>query len=158
MLRRRGLTCHATVPVSAGLLRDPDRYFRSLTAYREGQPDRIIAEVAHAALAATANGRVLANDVTELRERWRETITARSDSAAWRLADALFSQPVVNADYVSSLLDVSDRGARNAIEVLERAEVLRPATSVRRHRAWQASEVLVAIDAFAARAGRRTAR
>ena len=37
VLRRRGLTQHTTVPVSAGLLRDPDRYFRSLTTYRQGR-------------------------------------------------------------------------------------------------------------------------
>ncbi|UJP40608.1 Fic family protein [Cellulomonas palmilytica] len=155
VLRRRGLTRRTTVPVSAGLLRDPDRYFRALTAYRAGEPDAIVEQVAHAAVAAVANGRRLADDVMALRETWREQIRARSDSAAWRLADALFAQPVVNADYVAATLDLSDRGARNAVDVLERAGVLRPSTSTRRHRIWQAPEVLAAMDAFATRAGRR---
>lgn len=156
VLRRRGLTRHTTVPVSAGLLRDPDRYFRALTRFREGEPDAIAEQVAVAAVAATINGRRLADDVTAVREEWQHRIAARSDSAAWRLADALFAQPVINAEYVATALAVSDRGARNAIEVLERADVLQPTTSALRHRVWQAPQVLHAMDAFAARAGRRT--
>ncbi|MCG2800284.1 MAG: Fic family protein [Cellulomonas sp.] len=155
VLRRRGLTRHTTVPVSAGLLRDPDRYFRALTSYRDGDPSVITEQVAHAAVAATLNGRHLADDVMALRAAWQDQIRARSDSAAWRLADALFAQPVVNADYVAATLAISDRGARNAIEVLEEADVLRPSTSARRPKVWQASQVLTAMDAFAARAGRR---
>ena len=106
-------------------------------------------------MAATVNGRRLADDVMGLRAAFQDQIKARSDSAAWRLVDALFAQPVVNADYVAATLAVSDRGARNAIAVLERAGVLQPSTSARRHRVWQAPQVLVAMDAFAARAGRR---
>lgn len=90
-----------------------------------------------------------------LRTAWRDQITARSDSAAWRLADALFAQPVVDADYVAATLDVSDRGSRDAIDVLEKATVLRPSTSALGNKTWQASAVLAAMDAFAARAGRR---
>ncbi len=141
--------------MSAGLLRDPDRHFRALTSYREGDPDVIAEQVAYAAVAATANGRHLADDVMGLRASWQDQVKARSDSAAWRLIDALFAQPVVNADYVAATLVISDRGARNAIEVLEKAGVLEPSTSALRHRVWRAPQVLAAMDAFAARAGRR---
>jgi len=156
VLRRRGLTQHTTVPVSAGLLRDPERYFRSLTTYRQGEVDPIIEQVAHAAISATLNGRQLAADVMQLRAEWRDQVSARSDSAAWRVADALFAQPVVNAEYVARTLELSDRGARNAIGVLETAGVLHASTSAHRNRVWQAAAVLAAMDAFAARAGRRT--
>ncbi|WP_250442607.1 Fic family protein [Actinotalea sp. C106] len=155
VLRRRAVTRHATVPVSAGLVRDPERYFRALTSYREGDADVIVEQVAYAAVAAIINGRQLANDVMALRAGWQDQIKARSDSAAWRLADDLFAQPVVNAEYVAATLAISDRGARNAIEVLEKAGVLHPSTSARRHKVWQAPHVLTAMDAFAARAGRR---
>ncbi|WP_449386396.1 Fic family protein [Cellulomonas soli] len=67
VLRRRGLTRHTTVPVSAGLLRDPKRYLRALTRYRLGDVDAIVEQVAHAALAATVNGRQLAGNVMDLR-------------------------------------------------------------------------------------------
>lgn len=155
VLRRRGLTRHTTVPVSAGLLRDPERYFRALTRYRQGDIDAIVEQVAHAAVAATLNGRQLAADVLGLRAQWREHVRARSDAAAWRLADALFAQPVVNAEYVARTLDVSDRGARNAIDLLGAAGVLSPSTTALRNRVWQAPAVLAVMDAFAARAGRR---
>ncbi|WP_456786606.1 Fic family protein [Cellulomonas sp. P5_C5] len=155
VLRRRGLTRHTTVPVSAGLLRDPDRYFAALKTYREGDLNDIAEQVAYAAVAATINGRHLADDVMGLRTKWRDQIKARSDSAAWRLADALFAQPVVNAEYVATALGVSDRGARNAIEVLESAGILNASTSALRYKVWQAPSVLAAMDAFATRAGRR---
>ncbi|AEE47248.1 Fic family protein [Cellulomonas fimi] len=156
VLRRRGLSRHTTVPVSAGLLRDPERYFRALTTYRAGEPEDIVEQVAHAAIAAVVNGRRLADDVVAIRAEWRDRITARSDSAAWRLADALFAQPVVNAYYVAATLGVSDRGGRNALEVLAAAGIVEPTTSAKRHRVWQAPQVLTAMDSFAARAGRRT--
>jgi hypothetical protein len=54
--------------------------------------------VSAAALAAVANGRQLANDILELRQQWRDRVKARADSSAWRLADRLFAQPVINSD------------------------------------------------------------
>ena len=76
--------------------------------------------------------------------------------AALLATSPVFAQPVVNAEYVAATLAVSDRGARNAIEVLESAGVLHPSTSALRHKVWQAPDVLTAMDAFATRAGRRT--
>ncbi len=155
VMRRRGLALHTTVPVSAGLLRDPDAYFRALGAYRDGDLDPIVEQVATAAVAATANGRRLAADVVALRDRWRQDVVARSDSAAWALSDHLFAQPVVTAEYVARTLGISDRAARNAIETLETAGVLHAPSAGRRGRVWQATDVLRAMDEFAERAGRR---
>ncbi|MCA5894937.1 Fic family protein [Isoptericola sp. NEAU-Y5] len=155
VLRRRGLLRATTVPVSAGLLGDPDRYFRALTAYRDGDVDRIVTEVAKAAMSATANGRELAAAIADIRARWHEQIKARSNSSAWPLSDSLFAQPVVTAEHVATTLGLSDRGARNTIDVLVRDGVLTPATTAKRKQYWQASEVLTAMDSFSRRAGRR---
>ncbi|NTW41891.1 MAG: Fic family protein [Cellulomonadaceae bacterium] len=157
VLRARGVTRHATVPVSAGLLRAPDRYFAALTAYRAGDVDPIVQEMSNAALAAVANGRQLAGEFVATREAWREQITARSDSSAWRLADVLFSHPVINADRAADELRISARAARSAIDTLVTAGVLTPMSDAQRNRVWQAPQVLGAIDAFARRAGRRAA-
>ena len=157
VLRARGVTRNATVPVSAGLLRSPDRYFAALTAYRRGDIDPIVQEMSHAALAAVANGRQLTGEVVSVRDAWRNQITARSDSSAWRLADVLFSQPVINADRAATELDISARAARTAIDTLVTAGVLTATSDARRNRVWQAPQVLAAIDGFAGRAGRRTA-
>ncbi|ROS73610.1 Fic family protein [Cellulomonas sp. PhB143] len=155
VLRGRGVIRATTVPISAGLLRDPDRYFRALTAYRDGDVDRIVADVSEAALSATAGGRSLAAAIGEIRERWREQIRARSNSSAWLLSDALFAQPVVTAEHVARVLGLSDRGARNTIDVLVRDGILTAATTAQRMRYWQAPEVLAAMDEFSRRSGRR---
>ena len=68
------------------------------------------------------------------------------------VSDALFEQPVVNGDYVQRTLSLSTRGALNAIGKLVDAGVLAKSGSDRRNRVWQASAVLEATDAFAARA------
>lgn len=155
MMRRGHLTRHMTVPVSAGLLRDPRAYFDALTAYRQGDPDRIVTEVSHAALAAIANGSQLADEIVEIRDRWRTVIRARRGAAAWALADRLFERPVVDVPTAAGLVGVSDRAALTAIDTLTEAGILRPVSAARRNRAWQADDVLAAMDAFARRAGRR---
>jgi len=157
VLHGHGITRHTTVPVSAGLLRAPDRYFTALGAYRDGDPSPIVTEMSAAALAAVANGRQLAGDILKIRQQWREQIKARSDSSAWRLADKLFAQPVINVDRATTDLGVSAPAARASIATLVDAGVLTPTSDARRNRAWQATSVLAAIDEFSRRAGRRAA-
>ncbi|MGW6130420.1 Fic family protein [Cellulomonas sp. NPDC055163] len=54
MMRRHGVAEHTTVPVSAGLLRDPGAYVDALTAYRAGDAAPIVERMSHAALASCA--------------------------------------------------------------------------------------------------------
>ncbi len=143
--------------MSAGLLRATDRYFAALGAYRDGDPSPIVTEMSAAALAAVANGRQLAGDILTIRQQWRDQIKARTDSSAWRLADQLFAQPVINVDRATTNLGVSAPAARASIATLVDAGVLTPTSDARRNRAWQATSVLAAIDEFSRRAGRRTA-
>ena len=84
MLRHGRLTRNVTVPVSAGLLHDIDRYFRALTEYRAGRPDAIVAAVAEASFAAVQNGRALVDDIQAAAKRWDSQIIARSDSSVHR--------------------------------------------------------------------------
>jgi Fic family protein len=157
VLRDHGITRNTTVPVSAGLLRATDRYFAALDAYRDGDPSPIVTEMSAAALAAVANGRQLAADILTIRQQWRARITARTDSSAWRLADTLFAQPVINVDHAITDLGVSAPAARASIATLVEAGVLTSISDARRNRAWQAPHVLTAIDEFSRRAGRRAA-
>jgi Fic family protein len=155
LLQERGLITSTTIPISAGLLVDTKNYFRALTEYRDGNIDSITAALSQATLTAISNGRILADDIVAIREKWRDQITVRSDSSAWRLADLLISQPVITAAHVASELELSDRGARNALDALVRYGVLSPAKASGRLQCWQATDVLTAMDAFARRAGRR---
>ena len=93
-----------------------------------------------AAFAAVANGRVLVGD--------------RRGAASWRVADLLLRQPVVNVGVVAQECGVAPHNVYRTLEPLLEAEVL-VASEARRDRIWWAPEVLAAVDAFAARAGRR---
>ena len=110
-----------------------------------------------ARLARAAERRQLAGDILSIRQQWREQIKARTDSSAWRLADALFAQPVINVDRAVTDLGVPAPAARASLATLVDAGVLTPTSEARRNRAWQATSVLAAIDEFSRRAGRRTA-
>ena len=156
ILRARGLTRSVTVPVSAGLLADTQAYFTTLTAYRQGNPFAIVRELCDATERALINGRHLVDDLQRARERWDGAIVARRDAAAWRLADLVLRQPVVDTATIVREVGVTANNAPRAVSPLVEAGVLREFTGFKRNRLWQATEVLTALDAFAQRAGRRT--
>lgn len=155
MLRGHGLTRNVTVPVSAGLLTNTQAYFESLTAYRRGEPAVIVERIAEASFAATANGRQLAADLREVRQGWTDKIKVRRGGAAWRLADLLLRQPVIDATVVATELGIEVGNANRVIAPLVDAGILAEFTGFKRNRMWQSREVLTALDDFAARAGRR---
>lgn len=158
MLRGHGLTRNVTVPVSAGLLTDTRGYFDALTAYREGNPAAIVEKLAQASFTAVFTGRELVAELRRIRASWNEKIRARRGAGAWRLADALIRQPVVDAATVAAALDVTPENALRAITPLVEAGVITEFTGFARNRMWQSAEVLSALDAFAALAGRRGGR
>ncbi len=155
MLRNKGLTRQVTVPVSAGLLSDTDGYFAALTAYRDGDLAPIIEAFAHASERAVVNGRQLIAALREIRAVWNDRITARSDSAVWRVADLLTRRPVVNGVLLRDELGISTDHPRRYLGPLAEAGIVVEFTDRARNRAWRAPEILAALDDFAERAGRR---
>ncbi len=154
-LRHAGVTRHVTVPVSAGLLVAVDRYFEALGAYRRGDPVPIIERFVHASFAALSNGRELVHDLRSTREQWHERVRARRGATAWRIADLLLRHPVVNASFVATQLAIAPQNVYRSLQPLIDAGVLVEFTSRKRDQLWRAPDVLAALDAFAARAGRR---
>ncbi|WP_197374088.1 Fic family protein [Mycolicibacterium baixiangningiae] len=155
MLRHKRLTRQITVPVSAGLLTDTDAYFGALSSYRDGDPAAIVERLSEASLLAVANGRRLVTDLRSIREQWDTRITARRDSAVHRVADLLIKHPVFNAQLLQRELGIRTGNARRYVDPLTAAGIIVEFTDRARNRAWRAPEVLSALDAFAARAGRR---
>ena len=149
MLRGKGLTRNVTVPLSAGLLVDTDRYFDALTAYRAGDPEEIVLRFVDAAFAAVSNGRRLVDDLRAVREGWRERVRARRDAAAWRVAELLLRHPVVNVGFVAEEL------ADGTAERLPRA---RPARARRRAATVAGSSGPGLVCRRGARRGRRLRR
>jgi Fic family protein len=155
MLRNKGLTRNVTVPVSAGLLTDTQAYFDALETYRTGDPSAIVRQLSDASFAAVSNGRQLVIELREIRSDWSRRISARRDSMAWRVADLLMRHPVIEAQTLIGELGIAPNNVYRYILPLEKADVLTEFTDRRRYRAWRSAEVLRALDAFAARAGKR---
>lgn len=155
MLRNKGLTRQVTVPLSAGLLADTGAYFAALTAYRDGDAARIVESFSRASVLAIANGRQLVADLRGIRESWNDVITARSDSAVWKVVDLLIRRPAVNAALLAQELGIESTNAHRYLNPLTEAGILVETTRGPRNRVWRSPEVLAALDAFAERAGRR---
>ncbi len=101
------------------------------------------------------NGRQLVAELREIRESWNHIITARSDSAVWKVADLLPRRPVVNAALVAQELGIESTNAHRYLTPLTDAGILIESTNGPRNRIWRSPEVLAALDTSAERAGRR---
>ena len=155
MLRGKSLTRNVSVPVSAGLLVNVDDYIAALDAYRIGNPRPIIEQIASAGFAAVTNGRQLVADLRDIRASWNDRIRVRRKARAWRIADLLISQPVINAHVAAAATGVTASNVYAALAPLIEAGVLVESTDRQRGRIWRSPEVLTALDDFAARAGKR---
>jgi Fic family protein len=156
LLRGKRLTRRVTVPVSAGLLTDTDRYFDALTAYRSGDTSPIVERFAAASFDSVVNGRRLVGELRAVRAAWSDAITSRRQAIVWRALDVVLQHPVLDNALVQRELDVSAMGAEAALTELVGIGTLQEITGGRRNRRYAAPDVLAALDAFAERAGRRT--
>lgn len=156
MLRYRGVTRNVAVPVSAGLLADVEGYHAALTSYREGEVDPIIDVFADASLRAVNNARQLVREIEEVRAGWEQRLSVRRNSNAWRLLDILARRPVLNSAAAAEELGVKQPNVYPPLKALVEAGIVK---SKREHGLgpfWRSDEILLAIDAFAERAGRRS--
>ena len=136
VLARYGVAPRITLPVSTALFRDRERYYSALDTYRRG--DRgvaIVTVVAEAVRAAAADALALSGQVT----RWQQRQTDALDSylrdrsptgrvrrgVAHRLIADLPRHPVLDAATVADRFDVTVVAARNALDSLTSAGVLR---------------------------------
>ena len=157
MLRHRGVTRNVAVPVSAGLLADVEGYHDALTAYRAGDVDPIVASFAAASLRAVRNARQLVADIDAIRASWDERLTVRRHSNAWRLLDVLAHRPVLTSATAAEELGIRQSNAYPPLRALVEAGIAKSKNEHQLGPFWRSDEVLAAIDAFAARAGRRSA-
>lgn len=154
VLRRRGLTRHAIVPLATALVADRAGYFGMLDAYREGDVDTVILGLASAAIVAADESRVSARRLRELPDEWKTIAPARAGSATATLRDGLLTLPVLTAETASPLVGTSSQAYR-ALEALEGAGLLREITGRQRNRAWVATDVTDELDDLARRIAER---
>ncbi len=155
VLAAKGLTEHASIPLSAGLLGRTDEYSFALTVYREGDPFPIIKLFCEAVLESVTQARRFAAEITEVRGIWFETAKVRKGSAANVLLEALIQHPAVNAELVQKITGVNASNALLAIKKLVDYGVLEPASANARNRIWVAPAILAALEDFAQRSQRR---
>ncbi|MBX3193855.1 MAG: Fic family protein [Microbacteriaceae bacterium] len=156
LLRGKGMTRSTTIPVSAGLLTDTQRYFDALTAFREGDAAPIIERLAFASRYASISGRRLIDELDAvLIDARTRTAHLRADAAALRLIPALIGQPVINVKFARQALGTNDMTAQRAIAALVDAGVLTERTGLRRNRVYQQEDVIAALESFAQRIHRR---
>ncbi|TDE33155.1 Fic family protein [Nonomuraea mesophila] len=162
VLTRRGLTPHAILPISLVLLAHSDTYVEGLTAYRyagdQGSEEAREGTNAWlrvfltAAVTAAEQAERFADDLEQLHGEWLERHRQyrgsqglrpqpRADSAVARLLDLLPAAPLVTARTVQSLLSVTHPAARQALEELAGAEILRPKQLERNTRGYLAQEI-----------------
>lgn len=150
MLRASGIASHTTVPVSAGLLTDLDRYFAALGAFRDGDASPIVRTFAQAArLAAAAGGDLIDGLRAELAASRELLAGVRPQASAFRLLPALVGQPIVDSAFVQRALAVDAVTANRALALLTDRGVLTERTGRRRGRVWQHPGILGALDEFA---------
>lgn len=146
MLRRRGLAHSYVPPISVVLAADKDNYISGLTQFREGDVAAWLEKFA----VATAQAALLAENylakVEDLQQRWRsrlrEHANLRADAAAWAVLDQLPGHPVITQPVATAVTGRSKSSTVLALDQLTEAGVLRPLSSSKRNRAWEADGLL----------------
>lgn len=137
---------HTMLPVSAGLLHDVERYMGALDAYHSGKIKPVIECLVDALELAVVIGSRIALDVDEILAEWKSLNTDRKGSASHRLPALLVEQPVVNAAYIASHLDITDRAARDLVEVACDRGILKKMGKVRRGAFYQAPALIAVLE------------
>jgi len=152
--RRRGLTGHVVVPVSASIAGDARRYDAAWRSYGEGDADPMVAFVARHALRAVKEATASGDRVALLPAAWAEAARPRRGSATHALIGALAEHPIVTVADVRVLTGASQASAYDAIVRLAGAGVLRRLTLSRRDTVWIAGDMVDEVDRVTARLGR----
>jgi len=156
MMRNKGIVRNATVPLSAGILRDTDAYLDALGAFRAGNAHPILTTFAAAALFAAGSGRGLVDELADEVDRAREAVSGiRRHALVWRLIPELVGQPIINSRFVEQRLRADKMTAGRAITQLVEAGVLTEASGRRRSRVYEHRGVLGVLDEYAASIRRR---
>ena len=146
MLASDEVLLHTMLPVSAGLLHDVERYMDALDAYHAGAIEPMIECLADALELAVVIGSRIASDVDEVLAGWAIENTDRAGSASHRLPALLVEQPVVDVAFVASRLGITDRAARNLVEVACERGILAKMGNAKRGAFYQAPDLIAVLE------------
>ena len=146
VLRRRGVTRNAVVPLASGLLAKRDDYFAALGAYRSGDPAPLVDLFSRSARVAAEASRLTIARLTAMPEEWAVELKPRSGSAAASLIRAFSDHPVMGADQIERIAGSARSQAYRAIDQLVEAGFIEEVTGRKKDRVWAASEVMAELD------------
>lgn len=90
----------------------------------------------------------LLDTLHDLQQQWEAALAARNKrkhAAIWRVVDLLLGQPLITVNELARRLEVSFPAANQAVDDLVAMDILRPLNDQKRHRAFQAHQVMNAL-------------
>lgn len=146
VLRRRGVTRNAVIPLASGILARRDDYFDALTAYRGGDPADMIRLIVTATRIAALEARVSIDSISALTDDWRDDLDGRQGSAVANLIPAFYDHPVMGAAEVERLSGSGAVQTYKALDRLAAAGIIREITGRKRDRVWVATDLMAELD------------
>ena len=159
MLRREGVFMDGSLPVSAALVFQRDRYYAALTEYRvvcapnEPRRSRGLRPWTDVFLDSVINAvrlrERLNRHVSVLRQRWQERARAariRLGSTAWRVLDLLPDRPLLAPGDLVEALGATDKTAYRALKQLEKAGILVSRNAGKGRRIYESGDILDAFE------------
>lgn len=146
VLRRRGASRNAVVPIASGLLAARDEYFLALGDYRRGDPAPVIDLFTRSALAAARCSRASIERIKALPGEWAAELQPRAGSAVAALIPSFYDHPVMSAGELEQRSGASAQQTYRAVERLEEAGFVQEITGRKRDRVWVAAELLAELD------------
>ena len=147
-LRRSGLTCRSTVPLSVAIARDTGGYLSGLHLFEQGHTGRWIAWFAGVAKQAATITEQLTERTLRIIDTWNDRLSGlRADSAARALVPLLVNRPLQSAPDAAALLNITRPAARTALRTLTGRGILTaldiPTPGAGRNRHWYAAHDLI---------------
>ncbi|MGM7696581.1 Fic family protein [Microbacterium sp. A84] len=156
VLRRRGISRSATVPIAAAMLADVDIYFEHLRSYRHGDAQGLVEYVARSAHTAAIASLASADRLAALPDEWRERVRPRRGSSAATLLNKLAIRPVLDASIATAATGSTLARTYDALDQLTEAGVLEEITGHSRNRVWLAVDIMDELGELEQRIGLRS--
>lgn len=141
-------------PLSVLIARDSGGYLAGLHSFREGRLDAWVGWFADIVRRAGDAEATLVKRIEALLAEWRKALVdLRSDATARKVIEILPECPILSAALVAERMGVSERAARDALELLSDRDMVEPFESMptragRPRRWWLAKPLIDALSAW----------
>lgn len=147
VLRRRGVTRNAVVPLASGLLARREDYFAALGSYRLGDPGPLMLLFAQSARVAATASRETITRLKAMPGEWRAELKPRTGSVAALLIDAFYDHPVMAMHDIDAAAGGANASQTyRVIDQLTDAGFIEEITGRKKDRVWAASDVMAELD------------